>query len=395
MELLSPAGSLEKLKYAYQYGADAAYMGVESFSLRRRADHVHPDGYQEMARIKGDRKLYGALNMFFRNRDIDQLEAELDSLSSCPLDGFIISDMGLVRMLQRRFPDIPLHLSTQANCMNREAAGFYRDAGFKRIILAREVSLQEIEAIKRAAGDMEVEVFVHGAMCIAYSGRCLMSSWMTGRSANQGDCAHSCRWNYRVLEEQERPGEYYPVEGGEDFTALFSSRDLCMIDHLRELRDAGADSLKIEGRMKSLYYTAVVTRAYRKALDSMDRDDCWNIYREDLFKVSHREYSTGFFFGPEGMNSPSRGSYLRSYLFLGTVGEAVSPGRYRIDIRNQIRRGQPVEFIGPDIPFVEDSSFEIFDGDEQPAAQADHGKEYTIRPSVPVQPGYIIRKAVG
>ncbi len=394
MELLAPAGNLEKLRYAYDYGADAAYIGVRSFSLRARADNFHADEHNRIREIKGSRKLFGALNIFFHDSDIASLEENLEYLSQYPFDAFIITDMGIVRLLQRYFPNTLLHLSTQASCMNSEAAKLYRDLGFSRIILARETSLNEISQIRNNVPDLEIEVFVHGAMCLAYSGRCLLSSYMTGRSANQGDCAHSCRWNYRVLEEQERPGEYYPVIRDEGFTTILSSRDICMIDHLRALRDAGVDSLKIEGRMKSLYYTAVVTRAYRKALDHMDTPDLWAPYREDLFKVSHREYSTGFFFDDREMNTGTTKSYQREYLFLGTLGEKVTPNRYALEVKNQVRPGEEIELIGPDIPFVKDSDYLIFDEEGQPVSQADHGKKYAIQLSVPAEPGFILRRRI-
>ncbi len=395
MELLSPAGNLEKLRYAYAYGADAAYIGVRSFSLRTRADNFHADEHEVIRTIKGDKKLFGALNIFFHDQDIAELESHLDYLSLYPFDAFIISDIGILPLLRSRFPSIPLHLSTQANCLNSEAAKLYGDLGFSRIILGRETSLREVEQIKNRAGDMEIEVFVHGAMCLAYSGRCLLSSYMADRSANRGDCSHSCRWNYRLLEEEKRPGEYYPImedEGG--FTTILSSKDLCMIDHIRELQDAGVNSLKIEGRMKSLYYTAVVTRAYRKALDHMDDPTAWAAYREDLFKVSHREYSTGFFFSPHEMDRSTTKSYQREYLFLGTLTKEISPGTFTLEVRNHIRSGELLEYIGPDIPYLSDDQYIIRDDQGIPVTQADHGKAYTITPGVPCREGYIIRKKI-
>lgn len=392
MELLAPAGNIEKLKYAYAYGADAAYIGVRSFSLRTRADNFHQDEHRKLKAVKGRKKLYGALNIFFHNSDIKEIEQALEYIALYPFDAFIISDLGILRLLQNRFPHTDLHLSTQANCLNSEAAKLYQDLGFSRIVLARETSLYDIEQIKQAAPDLELEAFVHGAMCVAYSGRCLLSSYMSGRSANQGDCAHSCRWDYRVLEEQKRPGEYYPIESGEGFTALLSSRDICMIDRLQDLRNAGVDSLKIEGRMKSLYYTAVVTRAYRKALDHPDNPDCWKPYRDDLFKVSHREYSTGFYYGSGDMNTPALKSYQREYLFLGTLGAPVKAGWFQLDLKNQIIPGEEIEFITPDIPFQADSGYQIHDEEGNPVSKADHGKFYLIRPSVDVPEGSVIRK---
>ncbi len=330
MELLAPAGSSRKLGYAYRYGADAAYMGLPGFSLRANAENIDDERAESPAQIralKGDRKLYCALNIYFHNADLGALEASLERIAEYPFDAFIVSDIGVVSLLQRRFPDLPLHLSTQANCTNPEAARMYYRMGFSRIVPGRELSLSEIAAIKDRVPELELEVFVHGAVCIAYSGRCFLSKWAADRSANQGDCAHSCRWSYRLaLEEEQRPGEYLPVETGETagggFTTLMSSKDICMIDHLADLRSAGVDSLKIEGRIKSLYYVAVVTRAYRYALDHpADR----NPFRDDLFAVSHREYSTGFYFGREAFDQPALGSYRQTHLFLGSIEAPAQP----------------------------------------------------------------------
>lgn len=398
MELLAPAGNLEKLSYAYTYGADAAYIGIKNFSLRARADNFSSEEYKDIKAIKGNRKLFGALNIFFQNSDIQNLEENIDYISHYPLDAFIISDLGILKLLQKRFPSIPLHLSTQANCINAESAKIYRDLGFSRIILGRETPLREISFIRKAVPDVELEVFVHGAMCLAYSGRCFLSSYMAGRSANQGDCSHSCRWNYRVLEEGKRPGEYYPVVEGENFTSILSSKDLCMIDYLKELKDTGVDSLKIEGRMKSLYYTSVITRAYRKAIDALESGalaSSWKPYRDELEKVSHREFSTGFFFKPEDMNETTQKSYSREYMFLGTIGKQLDAHRYEIHVKNQIKTEEDsLEFIGPDLPFIRDTSVKLFDETNAPVTKADHGKYYTIQSSVPIKPGFIVRKKI-
>jgi putative protease len=401
MELLSPAGNLEKLKYAYAYGADAAYIGIKDFSLRVKADNFHADAGDrdsEAAAIrdlKGNRKLYCALNIYFHNADLARLEGELDDIAAYPFDAFIVSDVGVVPLLRHRFPNAKLHLSTQANCTNAGAARMYHDMGFSRIVLGREVSIDEIAEIKAKNPELELEAFVHGAMCLAYSGRCFLSAWMADRSGNQCECAHSCRWNYRVLEESERPGEYFPIAAGENFTTILSSRDLCMIDHLGELKAAGVDSIKIEGRMKSLYYTAVVTRAYRKQLDLLEKKSdglALAEYRSDLFHVSHREYCTGFYFGKSEVEHPTEKNYLRSHIFLGIIGRQVSDGVYELDIRNQIVTGQPIEYIGPDMPCVEDSTFELMDQNGGPLQKADHEYVVRIKPGVPVQPGYIIRR---
>ncbi|HUV07971.1 MAG TPA: U32 family peptidase C-terminal domain-containing protein [Spirochaetia bacterium] len=393
MELLSPAGNLEKLKYAYSFGADAAYMGISNFSLRSKAENLSSDEYAAIAGIKGNRKLYAALNIYFHDQDIRSLEENLDYISLYPFDAFIISDIGILPLLKKRFPSTPLHLSTQANCVNSEAAKMYRDLGFSRIVPGRELSLREIEQVKRSV-DIEVEVFVHGAMCLAYSGRCILSSYMSGRSANKGDCSHSCRWRYRVLEEEERRGEYYPVVEGENFTTILSSKDLCMIDHLRELQSAGVDALKIEGRMKSIYYTAIVTRAYRNALDQLDGTNTAEAtsYREELFNVSHRELSTGFYFGREKMEVSTRKSYMRGYDFLGIIGIYVSEGTYSLDVKNQIRQDDELEYVGYDTLYICDRSFRLLDEMGGSLQKIDHGKAGFIRTDKPVKEGYLIRR---
>ena len=400
MELLSPAGNIEKLHYAYLYGADAAYIGIRSFSLRTRADNFHSEEWRRIEEVKGNRKLYGAMNIFFHNDDLQTLEEQSEYISQYPFDAFIVSDLGAYNVLKRHFPDTRYHLSTQANCINLEAVKMYRDLGFKRVILGRETPLDDIAAIKAAVPEMELEVFVHGAMCLAYSGRCFLSSYMADRSANQGDCTHSCRWMYRVLEEKQRPGEFFPViESEEGYTSILSSKDLCMFDYLDQLKDAGVDSIKIEGRMKSLYYTAVVTRSYRKALDQLEqrsRNDSpvpQSIvpYRDELFKISRREYSTGFFFGKRDADKTTSTSYAREYTFLGTVGRQVEPGWFELHVKNQIRAGQELEFIGPEVLFTKDVEYQLYNQNGETVQQADHGKEYFIRPSVPVEQGYIIR----
>jgi U32 family peptidase len=407
MELLSPAGNIEKLQYAYLYGADAAYIGIRSFSLRARADNFHSEEWKEIARIKGSRKLYGAMNIFFHNHDLQELEEQIEYIAQYPFDAFIVSDLGAYNLLRRHFPDTRFHLSTQANCSNLEAAKVYRDLGFQRIILGRETSLNDIAAIKAAIPDLELEAFVHGAMCLAYSGRCFLSSYLADRSANRGDCTHSCRWMYRVLEEKQRPGEYFPiVESEEGYTTILSSKDLCMFDYLDQFKTAGVDSVKIEGRMKSLYYTSVVTRSYRKALDylairktSEGEHTSFNPaeiaelrpYRDELFKISRREYSTGFYFGPRDADETTSKSYMREYAFLGTVGERVEAGLYELHVKNQLRFSREIEFIGPDLLYEKDAEFHLYDACGQAVEQADHGKVYFIRPSVQVEPGYIIR----
>ncbi|TVR59226.1 MAG: U32 family peptidase [Spirochaetaceae bacterium] len=370
MELLSPAGSADKLAYAYRYGADAAYIGLPFFSLRARADNIDDtehDAPDRLAAIKSGKKLYCALNIYFHNADLGALDAQLERIAAYPFDAFIVSDIGVLPILRRRFPAVELHLSTQANCTNREAARMYHDMGFSRIVPGRELSLDEIKAIKDFVPELEIEAFVHGAMCIAYSGRCFISAWANGRSGNRGDCSHSCRWNYRLaLEEEKRLGEYFPVETGKTpsgaFTSIMSSRDLCMIDHLADLKAAGVDSLKVEGRVKSLYYVAMVTRAYRYAIDHPEQP---NPYRDGLFEVSRREFSTGFFFGRGDIDTPTEKVYTQTHLLIGSL-EETPPGLtvpeqspdadewhapVYVELKNALDVTEALEVVSPDFVF--------------------------------------------
>ena len=394
-ELLSPAGNLEKLMTALNYGADACYMGLDRFSLRANADNFTSGDLQEVIKVKKEsgKRLYLALNIIFHQRDLDELERMKDELSAWPFDAFIISDIGLVEFLKKNFPSSELRLSTQASCMNKESARMYYEMGFSRVILGREASIDEIKAIKDYVPSLDLECFVHGAMCMAYSGRCMLSKALTGRSANQGDCSHTCRWNYRLnyaLEEEERPGMYFPIEEHDGFTTILSSKDLMMFDHLGKLKDAGISSFKIEGRMKSEYYVALVTRAYRKALDNArDKDE----YRRDLYDVSHREFTTGFFFPEDdSVSTPTSYGYERSYLYLGKIGRKVEEGLYELDVKNQIRSSSPIEYIAPDVHMIKDDDFKLYDSDMNEVEKVDHGKNSYIKTSLPVKEGYLMRK---
>ena len=401
IELLSPAGNYEKLATAFNYGADAAYMGMTEFSLRANAGNFSIEEAEKVRALKEKtgKKVYCTLNILFREKQMEKLLSEKDEIGSWPFDAFIVSDIGTVPFLRKNFPEKELHLSTQASWLNSERVKMYRDMGFKRIILGREASLDDIRRIKDKVPEMELEAFVHGAMCMSYSGRCMLSSFLTGRSANRGDCSHTCRWNYRMyaLEEEERKGHYYPIEENDGYTTILSSKDLCMIDHVKELEEAGLSSLKIEGRMKSVYYVAVVTRAYRKAIDDApDKDE----YKRDIFDVSHREFTTGFFFKDDpiegredDVSRPTSYGYERSYIFLGTIGKKKGENIWEIDCRNQIKRGQKLEFIGPDVPLLSDDNFTILDEDGFPLLQLDHMKKGFIKTDLNLKEGYIIRRA--
>ena len=401
IELLSPAGNIEKLETAFLYGADAAYMGLTSFSLRANAGNF---GEKEKERVrelkaKTGKKLYCTMNILFHENQIEELKAMKDEIKTWPFDAFIVSDIGAADFLKNAFPEKDIHLSTQASCINSEAAKAYHSMGFSRVILGREASLSDIKRIKDKVPELELEAFVHGAMCMAYSGRCLLSAHLAGRSGNQGDCSHTCRGNDKLhyaIEEEERPGLHYPIEENDGYTTILSSKDLCMIDHVKELEDAGLSSLKIEGRMKSVYYVAVVTRAYRKALDNAPDLDS---YKRDIFDVSHREYTTGFFFSDkpieerkDDVSRPTSYGYERNYTFLGTIGEKKEEGIYKIECKNQIKRGQTIEFIGPDVPLLAENSINLVDENGFPLFQLDHGKTGYIKTELNLKPGYILRR---
>ena len=353
MELLSPAGNVKKLYCAYAYGADAAYIGLKHFSLRVKADNFYDDEYEQVCELKKrfpEKKLYCVLNIAFHNDDIASFQNNIDYFKRYPIDAFIVQDLGIVPILQKEFPDAALHLSTQASCINASAALFYKRLGFKRIVLGREASLKEIREIKDAVPDMELEAFCHGAMCIAYSGRCLMSAYLTGRSAQSGFCSHTCRWNFSVsadenrffdsdaakrlassgvlrLSEEKRAGEYFPIFEGDNFTAVLSSKDLNMIDKLSDMKDAGIDAIKIEGRMKSVYYVALVTRAYRKALDvlvgKISSEEAAPFIAE-LDNVPHRESTTGFYYSREDADVTTSGASDSPYALAAEIGNEVS-----------------------------------------------------------------------
>ncbi len=348
MELLSPAGNVEKLYYAYAYGADAAYIGLKRFSLRVKADNFYEDEYKKVIELKNKfpgRKLHCALNIAFHNNDIDNFIRDIDYFKQYPIDAFIVQDLGIVPLIQKEFPDADLHLSTQASCINREAVKMYKSLGFKRVVLGREASLKEIREIKDAVPDIELEAFVHGAMCIAYSGRCLMSALLTGRSAQSGFCSHTCRWEFDlksakkiaesgelVLEERSRRGEYFPVYEGDDFTEILSSKDIRMIEHLKDMKDAGLDSLKIEGRMKSTYYVALVTRAYRKALDALEgkiKQEEAAPFIAELENVSHRESTTGFYYSRADADKTTQGASDSAYDLAATIGTKLTDDEQR------------------------------------------------------------------
>lgn len=316
MELLAPAGNFEKLRYAVEYGADAVYAAYRAFGLRAAGDNFDEEGLKQAidyCHARG-KKIYITVNIYPDSKDLAALPAFFEMLETLRPDGMIIADLGVMTLAKRYAPSIPIHVSTQANVTNAETAKVLAELGAKRIVLAREMPLEEIRALRAdLPEEVELECFAHGAMCISYSGRCLLSAAMTGRSGNRGACAHPCRWNYALMEEK-RPGEYFSIEEDERGTYIMNSKDLCLIEYLKELEEAGIASLKIEGRMKSFYYAACVTRAYRKALDDLSAGKPFDsALKEELRAVSHRDYTTGFFFGTPGAEAqdPETGGYIR------------------------------------------------------------------------------------
>lgn len=351
-ELLAPAGNMEKLKTAIHYGADAVYLGGTSFGLRNLADNFTlPEMATALDYCHSHKvKAYLTVNSYPHNDALEQLEQFLREIAGLPFDAYIVADPGVIDLVREISPQRELHLSTQANTINWRSASFWQKQGIHRVNLARETTLDAIaETFARTA--MEVEVFVHGALCISYSGRCLLSSAMAGRDANQGECAHPCRWNYHLVEEK-RPGEYYPVMEDAGGTFIFNSRDLCLLEHLPAIISSGAGSLKIEGRMKGINYVASVLRVYRQALDEYAADPanyhCRPEWLEELAKLSHRGYTTGFLFGePRDVGQEYHSAYIRSHEFVGRVEELRADGNVVIGVRNRIRSGDELEFIGP------------------------------------------------
>lgn len=349
-EVLAPAGNLEKLKTAINFGADAVYLGGSKLNLRAFADNFSNAELSEgveYAHTRG-RKVYVTLNVFPHNEDLEGLEEYLKDLYSLKVDAIIVSDPGIIMTAREVVPNLELHLSTQANNVNWKSAMFWYKQGVKRIVLARELSLEEIKDIrKRIPEDLELEAFVHGSMCMSYSGRCLLSNYMTGRDANRGECAQPCRYKYSLMEEK-RPGEYFPVYEDEKGTYIMNSKDLCMIEYIPELVSAGITSLKIEGRMKSSFYVASIVKAYREAVDSYFENPAEYKFNpkwmEYLTMISHRNYHTGFYFGEKNKQIYETSSYIRGYDIVGIVKE-YKDGTAVIEQRNKVCEGDQVEVM--------------------------------------------------
>jgi putative protease len=402
-QLLAPAGDLEKLIYAIEYGADAVYFGGKVGSLRAGAGNFSVDEIAQGTEYCHERgkKAYLTLNFYPHEEDGEALSAFLESVKHIELDGIIVADPGVLSAVKRIIPGAgkpegpEFHLSTQANVTSADTARFWYEQGVRRIILARELSLVEIRKIRDAVpNDMALEAFVHGAMCMSYSGRCLLSNFLTGRDANRGDCSHTCRWKYALVEEK-RPGEYIPVEEDARGTYFLNSRDLCMLEHISDLRDAGISSLKIEGRMKSIYYIATVIRAYRHMIDE---EGCADYWKSELRKASHRKFTTGFYYGNPGpdMQDTESSGYERSYTFIGVVTSCdEATGIAEIEQRNKFSIGDKIEIFGSNAEHQTMIIEEMYDENQTPINSAPHAQmKVLLKLPKPAEPFHILRRAI-
>ena len=366
-ELLAPAGDMEKLHMAVLYGADAVYLAGTSFGMRAFAGNFAPDELREAVRFAHAHgvRVHTTVNTMPRGDELRELPAHLENLNDAGVDALIVADLGVFTLAGKYAPSCERHISTQQSVANAACAQAWYDLGAKRVVLARELSLGEIRAIREAVSpELEIETFAHGAMCVSYSGRCLLSNYMTGRDSNRGACAQPCRYQYALMEEK-RPGEYFPVFEDEKGTYIMNSRDMCMIDHLDDLMDAGVDCIKLEGRAKSEYYAAIVTGAYRHVLDAV-----WNgepidpAWRDEVEHVSHRHYSTGFFYGEPGQFTEDA-RYLREWQVVAVVESCDAEGNATLSLRNKFAAGDEVEIVGPDCrPFAMTAPMMTVDGVE-------------------------------
>ncbi|MEG1721051.1 MAG: U32 family peptidase [Pseudoflavonifractor sp.] len=371
-ELLCPAGDMERLKMAVAYGADAVYLAGNSFGMRSFAGNfTHEELASAVALChQSGVKVHVTCNTMPRCGEMEKLPEYLEYLDALGVDAAIAADLGVVTLLKKHAPHVKIHISTQASVVNADAAAAWHSLGAERIVLARELSLDEVAEIRaKTPKSLELETFVHGAMCVSYSGRCLLSNYMTGRDSNRGACAQPCRYSYALVEEK-RPGEYFPITEDENGTYIMNSRDMCMIDHLPELIAAGIDSFKIEGRAKSAYYAAIIAGAYRHGVDAalagQPLDPVW---RDEVEHVSHRHYSTGFYFGPPGQFT-DHSRYIRAWQVVAQVLSCDRLGNARLSLRNKFSVGEPLELVGPDIRPLPFPAPEMTDGDGFPLTEA-------------------------
>lgn len=397
-ELLAPAGDLERLRTALRFGADAVYAGGPMLQLRAGSVGFTMDNLTTAAREAHalGKKLYVTVNAFANNREIEMLPDYAQALAAAGADAVIVSDLGAIAAIRRAAPALAVHVSTQANCLNYAAAQVYADMGATRVVLGREMLLDEIARLRaHTPPALELEAFVHGAMCMAYSGRCMISAYLTGRSANRGACAQSCRWTYHLMEEK-RPGQFFPVEEDDRGTTILSSLDLNCLSFLDQIMDAGVTSFKIEGRMKTPYYVATVVNAYRRRIDAIldgtASPEHTALLERELNAASHRPYSSGFYFGELKHHAPDEGAYLQDCTFVGVVRESLPGGRILFEVRNKICAGDRVEILSPDslgLSFVA-GNIRTVDGTPESAA-ARPSELYEMDCGQPAAPGDLLR----
>ena len=411
-ELLAPAGDWEKLKYALAYGADAVYMGGQAFGLRAYAGNFSLEEMEKAVRWTHglEKKIYVTVNIFAHESDFEELPAYLKQLEGMGVDGAIVSDPGIIALAKEVVPRLPLHLSTQANSTNSYSVGFWQKQGIERVVLARELTLEELRDV-RSKVEGGLEIFIHGAMCMSYSGRCLLSNYLTGRDANRGECTQPCRWGYSLVEEK-RPDQIFPIEEDERGTYVFNSHDLCLLPHLPLLKAIDLDSFKIEGRMKSVQYVASTVKVYREAIDTLwdQGEEAFQEklpqWLEEMDKVSHRDYSAGFLFGKPGASSHNLESshYVRDYDFVGVRLSDQDSGNYVvhsmekntvwIEQRNHFKRGEVLEVLTPQGVSWSFKVKEMWDTNGEPVEVARHAQQ-KIRMAVPqkILPYSILRRA--
>ncbi len=386
-ELLAPAGNLEKLKMALLYGADAVFLAGKSFGLRAFSDNFTEDELREGVDFARNlqKKVYVTVNIFPHNEDLLTLPAYIKFLSECHVDAVIIADLGVYRIIREVAPELPIHVSTQANNTNWSSVLFWQELGVRRVVLARELSLADIHQIREKV-NIELEAFVHGAMCISYSGRCLMSNYFTGRDANRGQCAQPCRWKFNLVEEK-RPGEYYPVMEDERGTYIFNSKDLCLLPNIPELVNSGLDSFKVEGRMKSVHYVATVSKVYREAIDAyIANPHNYSVkpeWLEELQKISHRAYTSGFYFNKTTQQDQIYGSssYEQTFDFIGLVKSYDSSTKMAVvEQRNNIKVGQKIEIMQPGKANFVQTITEMFDMEGNSILVAPHAQQLLRMP---------------
>lgn len=383
-ELLIPASNLEVLKVAVTYGADAVYIGGEMFSLRAKAKNFSKEDMKEGIAYahKFGKQVYVTANITAHNRDLESVRSYFQELKEIKPDALIISDPGVFSIAKEICPEIDIHVSTQANNVNYATYNFWHSLGATRVVSARELSMKEIGEIRaNIPDDLEIETFIHGAMCISYSGRCLLSNYFTGRDANLGACTHPCRWKYYISEES-RPGEYLPIEENERGTYIFNSKDLCMIEHIPDIINVGIDSLKIEGRMKTALYVATVARTYRQAIDDYFKDPALYeeripYYKEEIAKCTYRQFTTGFFYGPTTHDTQiyDSNTYVREYTYLGLIGEKNEANMYALEQRNKFSVGESIEVMKPNGENITVTVKAITDENGTPMESCPHPKQ--------------------